>query len=330
MERKSSSGKILVCIFACLLGSIVPVWAQSNLHRIDSLLTLKYSKEDVDTVYIMRPATKWTVTARMNVSGAKIEAEGIDNGQHFKSEMEANRKATLSVGVSYLGLSLSAALNPAKLMGKYHDFELNFNGYGRRFGFDIIYQDAKNYTGWHDHDGMERIELPDGILSVKTLNLNAFYVFNSRRFSYPAAFSQSYIQRHSAGSFLLAASGMGQHASLDWNQEMDLKMTNIALGAGYGYNYVPSQDWLLHISALPTFIVYSNTSMTFGDTRVPLHYHFPEVIITGRGAVVRHWGNKFLGMSMVFNFTNIGHEDTLAIHNIKWCIRTFFGLRLGK
>ena len=328
MAKLSSTTKLLVCILTCLQGLTVPVGAQSIFHRVDSLLSRRYYKGGIDTAYITRPATKWTVTARMNMSGATIESGGTDNGQHFKSKMEANRKATLSVGVSYLGLSLSVAINPAKLMGKYHDFELNFNSYGRRFGFDIIYQDAKNYTGWHDHEGMERIELPDGLLSAKTLNLNAFYVFNSRRFSYPAAFSQSYIQRRSAGSFLLAASGMGQRATLDWNQEMQLKMTNISLGAGYGYNYVPSQDWLLHISALPTFIVYSNTSMTFGDTRIPLHYHFPEVIITGRGAVVRHWGNKFLGLSMVFNFTNIGHEETLAIHNIKWHIRTIFGLRL--
>ena len=302
--------------------------AQSILHRADSILTAKYRKGGIDTAYITRPATKWTVTARMNVSGAKIETEGLDNGQHFKAEMQANRKATVSVGVSYLGISLSASLNPAKLMGKYHDYELNFNSYGRRFGFDIVYQDAKNFTGWHDHEGMERITLPDGVLSVKTLNLNAFYVFNSRRFSYPAAFSQSYIQRRSAGSFLLAASAMGQHATLDWDQEMQLKMTNISLGAGYGYNYVPGQGWLLHISALPTFIVYSNTSMTFGDTRVPLHYHFPEVIITGRGAAVYQWNNKFIGMSMVFNFTNVGHKESLAIHNIKWHIRTTFGLRL--
>ena len=340
MGRRLSTVRILVSIFACLQSSVMLVRAQSSLHRLDSILTLNYLKGDIDTAYVMRPATKWTVTARMNVSGAKIEAEGIDrsalspgssnNGQHFKSEMEANRKTTVSVGVSYLGLSLSASLNPAKLMDKYRDFELNFNSYGRRFGFDVIYQDAKNFTGWHDHDGMERIELPDGMLSVKTLNLNAFYVFNSRRFSYPAAFSQSYIQRRSAGSFLLAASAMGQHATLDWDQEMQLKMTNIGLGAGYGYNYVPSRGWLFHISALPTFIVYSNTSMTFGDTHVPLHYHFPEAIITGRGTVIRQWSNKFLGMSMVFNFTNIGHEESLALHNIKWRIRTFFGLRLGK
>ncbi len=296
---------------------------------MDSALTSRYNRnKGIDTAYIMRPQTKWTVVGRINVSGAKIEAEGIENGQHFKSEMKADYKSTLSVAVSYLGLSLSASLNPAKLMGKYRDYELNFNSYGKRFGFDVIYQDAKNFTGWHDHDGMERINLPADMLKVKTLNVNAFYVFNSSRFSYPAAFSQSYIQRRSAGSFLLAASGQGQHASLDWEQEMQLKVTNIGIGAGYGYNYVPRQGWLFHISALPTFIVYSKTSMTFGDNRVPLHYHFPEAIITGRGAAVYQWRNKFAGLSMVFNFTNIGDEESLAVHNIKWRVRTFFGLRL--
>ena len=169
-----------------VMGSLswLPISGQGLFHRIDSILTERYyCKGNIDTAYIMRPSTKWTITARMNVSGSKIETKGISPPSegvaeaHFKSEIEANRKATLSVGVSYLGLSLSASLNPAKLMGKYHDFELNFNSYGRRFGFDIIYQDAKNFKGWHDHEGMERIELPDGMLSVKTLNLKRKYGF---------------------------------------------------------------------------------------------------------------------------------------------------------
>ena len=324
----SAYGLVATILLMVISSLSQPLSAQGLFQRVDSMLARKYHKGDIDTSYIMRPQTKWTVTARLNESGATIESEGMENGQHFKSEIEANRKATLSVGVSYLGFTLSVALNPAKLMGKYSDYELNFNSYGRRFGFDIIYQDAKNFTGWYDMEGMERIELPDGMLKVKTLNVNAFYVFNSRHFSYPAAFSQSYIQRRSAGSFLLAASGMGQNATLDYVSEMKLKMTNIGLGAGYGYNYVPGRGWLFHISALPTFIAYSNTSMTFGNDRVSLHYHFPEVIITGRGAVVRQWGNKFIGLSMVYNYTNIGHEESLAIHNTKWRVRTFFGLRL--
>ena len=324
----------LVILFILACFPFKQVEAQTWFRRIDSVLTHNYRKGDIDTTFIIRPHTKWTIKGRLNVSGAKIESEGQYDGSHFKSEMTADYKSTLSAGVTYLGFSLNAALNPAKLMGKYQDYELNFNSYGKRFGFDVIYQNAHNFTGWHEHT--EHIKLPPDMLSVKTLNLNSFYVFNSRRFSYPAAFTQSYIQKRSAGSFMLAASGMGQHATLKvseelpdvkLNQDIQIKMTNIGIGAGYGYNYVPSRHWLLHISSLPTFIFYSNTSMTLGDTRIPLHYHFPEVIITGRGAVVRQMGNKFWGMSMVFNFTNIGNEEDLAIHNIKWRVRAFFGLR---
>ena len=156
---------IFILLLAVMSSLVLPSSAQSLFHRADSILAARYYRlGNIDTAYISRPQTKWTITARMNVSGAKIEAEGFDNGQHFKSEMEANRKATLSMGVSYLGFSLSVSLNPAKLMGRYSDYELNFNSYGRRFGFDVIYQDAQNFTGWHDHEGMERIGLPDGML----------------------------------------------------------------------------------------------------------------------------------------------------------------------
>ena len=110
---------------------------------------------------------------------------------------------------------------------------------------------------------------------MKTLNLNAFYVFNSRRFSYPAAFSQTYIQRRSAGSFLLAFSGQGQLGKLKMEKNLDFKMMKIGLGAGYGYNFVPRKGWLLHISALPALIILSKTSMSFGEERVPMTYGSP-------------------------------------------------------
>ena len=325
LARRGRAG-VLLLVVAGSLGQ--PVSAQNLLQRFDNMLTEKYNKGNIDTAYIVRPKTKWTAKARFNFSGANIVAEGDDAGQHFTSEMNADCKSTLSFSLGYLGISLSLSLNPAKLMGRYNDYELNINSYGKRFGWDIIYQEAHNFTGWYDHEGMGRLELTPGLLNVKTLNLNAFYALNNRRFSYPAAFSQSYIQRRSAGSFLLAASAMRQHATVNWDLVTDLKMTNIGIGGGYGYNYVPSQGWLLHISALPTFIVYSNTSISFAENSVPLHYHFPEVIITGRGAVVRQKGNHFFGFSMVYNFTNIGNRESLAVDNVKWRVRAFYGLRM--
>lgn len=37
-----------------------------------------------------------------------------------------------------------------------------------------------------------------------------------------------------------------------------IRLDEFALGAGYGYNFVPSSHWLFHLSALPTITVYSH------------------------------------------------------------------------
>ena len=315
---------ILLHLFICVASH-----AQNTLsQRIDSLLEQGYLRANIDTDYVVRPQEKWTLTGRLNISGAQIGIEGVENGQPFVSEMTAAHKVTLSIGLSYLGYSFSVALNPAKLLGHYRDYELNFQSYGKRFGFDIAYQDAHNFTGWHEVKGQERTILPADMLALKTLNLNTYYIFNHRRFSYPAAFASSYIQHRSAGSFMLAASGQGQQGMTSGSQKSRFSMMNIGIGAGYGYNYVPAQGWLLHLSALPTFIVYSATSFTYDDISVPLHYHFPEVIITSRGAIVYQMGKTFAGLSMVFNFTNIGNEEKLMVKNLKWRARLFYGVRL--
>lgn len=340
--KASLLGKGLWAIGLLMLMSLTatPLSAQSLLRRADSILSQRYYNSRIDTLFIVRPQTKWTLRTRLNFSGARIETEGIENGQKISTVMVAQKKTTISVGATYLGVSLYLALNPAKLFGKYHDYELNINSYGRKFGFDVIYHDAKNFTGHYDQEGMERIDLPKGILKVRTLNLNAYYAFNHRRFAYPAAFTQSYIQRRSAGSFLVAASAMWQHAAIDESQaegipedqrldgRMVLRMMNVGIGGGYGYNIVPGKGWLIHLSALPTFIVYSNASLKMNDERAELRYHFPEFIVTTRSALVYQWKNKFLGLSMVYNYTNVGHRKTLSVENSKWRLRAFFGFRL--
>lgn len=314
-------------------------------RRVDSLLTARYQRAKIDTNYVTRPQTKWALTGRVNVSGLSLhgegnEAEGIGagtsgtSGRHFEWEMSAERKTTVSFGVSYMGVSLNLSLNPAKIMGKYHDYELNFRSYGKRFGFDIAYQNARNMKGWYENEGEERMTLPEDAIKLQTVNMNAYYVFNNRRFSYPAAFAHSYLQRRSAGSVMLALSAHGMHAEtqedgLNGEEPIDFKIANVGIGGGYGYNFVPGKGWLLHISALPTLIVYSHARLTTGDTRIPLHYRFPEFIITSRGSVVKQIGrNKFAGVQMVFHFTSMGHKESLDIQNTKWIARAYFGFRL--
>ena len=330
--KKLGTIRIVTCVMILLCaGYADSAKAQKLWHMLlhnDSLLTERYRRSDIDTLFISRPQTKWTVRGRLNVSGAELDIMGKEMGTPFESKFSADYKSTLSLGVNYLGVSVSLALNPAKLMGKYKDFELNLNSYSNRWGFDFIYQNAHNFKGWHKAENAPLINLPPEVLTMKSLNLNAYYAFNHRRFSYPAAFSQSYIQRRSAGSFLLAVSGQGQKAKTRAQYESLLRVTNIGIGAGYGYNWVPSRHWLLHISALPTLTVYSNTSLKVNNERIPLDYHFPEAIITARGAIVRQFGNMFIGATMIYNFTNVGDRNQLSIENTKWRTRLFVGIRL--
>ena len=87
LTHRSRIVAILLVLMNCL---ILPLSAQNLFQRFDSVLTENYRKGNIDTTYVMRPTTKWTIKARYNLSGAKIETEGIDNGQHFKSEMTAD------------------------------------------------------------------------------------------------------------------------------------------------------------------------------------------------------------------------------------------------
>jgi hypothetical protein len=311
-------------------------------HLLDSVLTLRYWRADIDTNYITRPQTKWTLVGRLNVSGSRIHVLGVDEGREFETKLKADYKKTVSVGISYLGLSLNLSLNPAKLLGKYNDYEIGMHSYGKRFGYDVSYQDAHNFKGWHEVEGVKQdITTSDDMFRLRTFSANAYYVFNSRRFSYPAAFAHSYIQRQSAGSFLLAASAMGQKGEIS-NEDgegsvnipsAEFRMTNIGIGAGYGYNFVPNSshrgDWLIHFSVLPTLLVYTKSSITIGETDTRLERHFPEGLVTTRAAVVRQIGrNKFVGLSAVYDVNSIGHRDKMSIRNQKWFARLYFGLRL--
>ena len=300
-----------------------------QILRVDSFMLQRYRSAKIDTNYVIRPQTRFTFSARANIAGSRFDVEGLDQGQHFVAKLKADYKSTLSLAVNYLGVSVALSLNPAKLAGKYRDYEIGLVYYGKQFGGDLIYQDAKNYTGYHDQDGYPRIEMPADMFKMRTLNASGYYVFNHRRFSYPAAMNQGYIQRHSAGSFMLAVSGQGQHGKFLGGYNIDLRITNIGLGGGYGYNYVPARRWLLHLSALPTFIVYNHTSLNFENTKIPLKYEFPEVIITARAAIVYQIKkNQFAALSGVYYFTDIGGKKHLDIENQKWRTRLTYGFRL--
>lgn len=302
-----------------------------RLHRNDQLLKSHYQRVNFDTLYIARPNERWTIKLRGNLSGARLKFDGKDERKAFSGDLKADYRGTMSVAVAYRGIALGIAINPAKLAGKSKDNEFNLNSYGNEFGFDIVYLSSKTYHGKVTSDGYTSY-FDKGQVKQQAINLNGYYAFNHKRFSFPAAFTQSYIQKRNAGSIMIGTSLDAQQtdvANFDNNGgKVRLRIMQLGIGAGYGYNLVLGRHWLFHLSALPTMDVLIKSDIKENDNKVTMPYHFPSVIITGRGAAVYSWRNKFAGITMVYNTSPTGSHNRLYMNREKGRIRLFYGFRL--
>lgn len=306
--------------------------ADRHLHKGDQLLEAKYKKISFDTLYIGRPDARWTIKLRTNLSGAQLKFNGSKNQIPFNGDLRADYRGTLSVAVAYRGIAVGLAVNPAKLAGKSKDNEFNLNSYSNKFGFDVVLLSSKTYHGSVETNGVSS-DISKGQLKQKAVNLNFYYAFNGRRFSFPAAFSQSYVQKRSAGSFMLGMSMDGQYTNAydvmtnSGVGNAKMRIYALGIGAGYGYNLVVGRHWLFHLSTLPTFDVLLRSYIETDEGKVNMHYRFPSVIIVGRGAAVYSWKNKFFGATMVFNYSSVGDENRLQIKRAKERLRLFYGFR---
>jgi len=323
---------------AALILSFSEAQAQSFLKRIwtktDSILTTRYYRTAYDTNYVVRPEGKLTLKLKANLTGNSIHAKGTINDVHSKADLSSRHKATISIGASYCGISASYSINPAKFSGFYNDFEVNVNYYGRRLSIDASYLRTSSMSGNVERNGtMHRMEADD--ITMKVFNVVAYYCFNSSRFSFPAAFNQSYIQRRSAGSWLAGLSYQG--GSIRTNEELKARNPNapdvtinvghIGIGGGYGYNLVLGRKWLLHLSVLPTFVFYNRNDLTINnESRHAGRMRF-NMIFNERAAVIYNISPRyFVGATLVMN-NSLFDDKVVIVNQNKWIVRTLFGVR---
>ena len=268
MERKTRNLKwwLLLLCTTILNGQWSTVNAQSRRElrkaRMDSVLSARYYNISYDTNYVTRPEGKLTLKFRLNQTGNSIHAKGTVNDIYSKADLQTSHKTTVAVAAIYRGLALGLAINPAKLSGAYEDYEFNLNYYSTRISLDASYQRASTLTGDIERNGGIQ-QMENGDVTMKILNLAGYYTFNHRRFSFPAAFNQSYIQHRSAGSWLAGFSYQG--GSIETSDELKKKNPNapdvriyvghIGIGGGYGYNLVLGKRWLMHFSMMSRALV---------------------------------------------------------------------------
>ena len=321
-----------------MLFSMMSVNAQNRdrqrMSKVDSALTARYYKIPYDTNYVVRPEGRLTLKLRLNQTGNGIHAKGTVNDIYSKADLRTSNKTTISLAANYRGLSIGMAINPAKLKGVYKDYEFNLNYYSSKISLDASYQRSSTLAGDIERNGLQRLE--SGDISMKVLNLAGYYTFNHRRFSYPAAFNQSYIQQRSAGSWLAGFSYQG--GSIKTTYELKEKNPNapevriytghFGIGGGYGYNWVLGKKWLLHFSALPTFVVYNRNNFTVnGERKNAKHMRF-NMLFNERVAIVRNFSPRFFaGVTLVMN-NSVFDDDAVVVNQNKWRARAFIGVRL--
>ena len=305
------------------------------LKRLQDKLTDRYYTSKYDSDYVTRPLGNLTLKVRMNQTGNSFHSKQTVSDIHSKADLSTSHKTTFSVAANYRGLGVGIAINPAKWKGVYDDYELNFNYYSRCLSLDLSYQRSESLAGdIHSDRGEGRLE--SGDVTLKVLNVVGYYTFNNRRFSYPAAFTQSYIQRRSAGSWLAGISYQG--GTIRANDELKnrrpdapdvkIQIRHLGIGGGYGYNWVPGKKWLLHLSFLPTFVIYKHNKVTINDeVQSSKHLNF-NMIFNERAAVVYYFSPRyFAGATLVMN-NSLFDNDKVTVNQNKWRARALIGMRL--
>jgi len=324
-------------LFAFANETVAQTLSQADRRaRIDSVLTARYYRIPYDTNYVIRPEGKLTLKVRLNQSGDGFHIKGERDGVNSKADFSTSRKTTVSIGASYRGISAALAINPAKMKGLYKDYEFSLSYYSSRLSLDASYHRATTLAGDIINKGNTVEHLEAGDINLKMTNLAGYYVFNHRRFSYPAAFTQSYIQRRSAGSWLAGISYQG--GSIETRDELKernpeipdvfVHIGHVGIGGGYGYNRVIGKKWLLHISMLPTFVVYTHNYMIVNDVRKEAQHMRFNMILNERAAIVYNFSPRFFAGTTVVVNNSIFKDDIVTVNQNKWRARAFLGMRL--
>ena len=303
--------------------------------RLVNKLNTKYFTTKYDTNYVARPKEKWLIRLLGNQTGNYIHAKGTVHDVYSKYDLHTKTNNTLGLEVNYCDVAATLSINPAKIGGSYNDYEFNFEYHGQKLSFDINYLRATSLKGDIKLGNIDHLD-EEG-MRMNVVNASAYYIFNNRKFSYPAALYQNYYQLRSAGSWLAGISV--QSGSIKTTDELKarsplapevhLTFANVALGGGYGYNLVLGKrsQWLLHLSALPSFVVYKHNCLTVNDDEMKDHGLCFNMIFNERASVVYHFSPRYnVGASLIMSNSIYNHDD-IKINQNKWLARAFFGVR---
>ena len=299
--------------------------------------------DNYDTTYIEPNKYSWAamIQGTMPVERYKIWSNSADQKLFFSPKPGFKIGPYFGWKFIFLGYSFDVTQQDSH---KKQTSAFDLSLYTSRIGVDFLYRHSGDDYRLKTDDGYMEA---DGTVGIDVLGLNAYYILNYKHFSYPAAMSQSTVQRRSAGSLMLGASVTKHSLTFDYNTLIADKGIDLAdnlcfdrlkyydynISVGYGYNWVFARNWLLCVSAMPA-IGYKHLSAgyTLPTNITPDERSFVNRIgnafnidITARASIVWNTSRFYGGLAMVLRSYQYRY-DNLSVRNTFGTLSLYFGL----
>lgn len=273
-----------------------------------------------------------------------------ENGKSQNMNFAPNMGMKLGVYFGWRWIFLGYTFDIEDLFGgnknKADKTEMSLNIYSSKFGVDLYYRKTgsdfkfRSCNGFNLKDPFKEMDFSG--LQSKIKGVNAYWIFNHRKFSYPAVYSQSTNQRKSAGSFM-AGFSYSQHSiyfdhtqlpadmkdQLNGNLRFNkVKYSDYSLGFGYGYNWVFKKNWVSNLSLLPGI---GFKKAKIDDIKYRNNHWIEDInfdLIT-RAGITYNNSKWFIGASLVMH-TYDYRKTNLSVTNSFGTLRIYAGFNFWK
>ena len=315
---------------------------------------------DIDTTYIEPQHYNFAVMLQ-NTNTYEIYSLRSEAGQSIRFAPRPTYRVGPYFGWRWLFLGYTFDVRHLSNESKKTEFDLSI--YSNLLSLDLYYRKTGNdyYIREIDLRGIGRRRLDhvafDG-LNVGITGVNIHYIFNHQKFSYPAAFSQSTVQRKSCGS-ALAGIGFTRHSiHLDYKRLEQVvrenvpelhgdddvivvdsslsfdkvKYTDISLSGGYAYDWVPARNWLV-AGSLSLALGYKRSSGALRkDERTLLtDFSFRNLSVDGIGRFAIVWNDTkwYAGMNAILHAYTYKKRQ-LSANNFFGTLNFYVGFNFGR
>ncbi len=337
-----------------LAFSLLPIMAEGH-DELNKVRRIVRGFSEIDTNYIEPQHYNYTVMVQGTYTYDIYKLSGYA-GQSVTFAPDRIMKIGPYFGWRWFFLGYTFDLKNISLSnnGKKHEFD--FSIYSSQIGVDLFYRRTGSDYKIRNADmgsgiDVSRLEgVPFDGIKVGITGANLYYIFNHKRFSYPAAFAQSTCQKISCGSWIAGVGYTNNSIELNYDKLQEtvsnysspstikldsglmfnaVRYYDISISGGYAYNWVFAKNWLFCASGALA-LAYKHSQGDTYDENEKHGFDFNNVNVDGIGRFGAVYNNTrwYTGASVIIHSYNY-RKPRFAANNVFGSMNIYVGYNFG-